>query len=301
MTSAVPSSAPAPAMLCRLASLLTRRYPFLSGCGSLADASALRALTGSGVVCTRLPTGEQILVRADDYIGRAVLLFGDLDPKISAILRRVLRPGDTVVDVGANCGLVALQAARLVGPRGRVHAFEPQADPASMLTESAFLNGFAHLYVHRTALSDHDGRMSLRLDPANSGKASLSRTEPVAGRTVRVRRAADALEELRLGPVRLLKLDVEGHEAEVLDGAAGWLARRPADFVLFESHRQPTPFRRRAAVRILAELGYEFREVRRSLLRLQLAPVGRDPDGNDFLAFRRNRAVRPAAPSEQRS
>src|SRR5215470_15490642 len=60
-------------------------------------------------------------------------------------LRRLLKPGDKVIDIGANYGVYTLSMARTVGPEGRVWAFEPASGTASLLAEGIAANGFAHV------------------------------------------------------------------------------------------------------------------------------------------------------------
>src|SRR5947209_12853453 len=93
-----------------LTSRLMHWYPFLSGCGTAANSRAVRlaAGTGGGEAWARLRGGPELLVPLDDYVGRAAYYVGDLDGKVSEVIRRVVRPGDTALDVGANLGVVAL-------------------------------------------------------------------------------------------------------------------------------------------------------------------------------------------------
>ncbi|MFO0957337.1 MAG: FkbM family methyltransferase [Isosphaeraceae bacterium] len=159
-------------------------------------------------------------MRLDDLEGRCIDLLGEWDPRISWILRRVLRRGDTFIDVGANFGLVSLIGAQAVGPTGWVHAFEPQPDLAAMLRRSAALNGLTNLMLHEVALSNTDGTLSLQVPFDHSGAASLCRPDQGQGTSipVAVRRGGPYFAEHGIGPVRLLKIDVEGHEAAVLEG-----------------------------------------------------------------------------------
>ncbi|MGH7293079.1 MAG: hypothetical protein ACREJT_17790, partial [Myxococcota bacterium] len=128
----------------RLLRALSRCYPLKSGLGTLASSRPfLRALDGEqGLHWARLRCGAQILVPLDDFVGRALWFFGDLDPKLTWICERLLRPGDTVLDIGANLGLVSLIARERVGASGAVHAFEPQPELVELIGQSARANGF---------------------------------------------------------------------------------------------------------------------------------------------------------------
>jgi tRNA A58 N-methylase Trm61 len=89
-------------------------------------------------------------------------------------LRRLLLPGDQLIDIGANYGVYALSLARAVGPGGRVWAFEPASSTAGLLVESVRANGFAQLVVDQRAVSSAPGKARLALN-ANSELNSLAR------------------------------------------------------------------------------------------------------------------------------
>ena len=92
-----------------LTAAVTRCYPFFSGCGSLANSGFIKLMSGAqgGKVWCRVPGGE-VLADLDDYVGRSAFFVGDLDRKISWICKQIVREGDTVLDIGANIGMVAI-------------------------------------------------------------------------------------------------------------------------------------------------------------------------------------------------
>lgn len=271
-----------------------RRYPLLSGGASLAQRQPFRRLTPAGeIVEATLRDGGRLLVEPGSFIGRSVLLTGDYDPKLTRVCEATLRPGDVVLDVGANLGVVSAYAARLVGPQGRVHAFEPQPELVRLMERSMRLNDYAQVTVHEMALSDHDGVAPLYGATARRESASLHGRGSTIGE-VQVRDASAVLHSLDLGPIRLLKLDVEGHEEAVLRGAQPYLRRNTPEVVLFESHGD-SPFRSRPVVRLLGELGFEFFQVPKALRALRLVPLPGDETarGFDFVALRRGSDLIP--------
>lgn len=281
-------------------STLGRRYPLYRGHGWLAHHAFPAPATGRtgdpGEV--RLRRGPRLLVHTDEYIGRIVFYFGELDPRISWVCRRLLRPGDTVVDVGANYGVVGLLAAQLVGADGAVHAVEPQPEVAELLRRSTVLNGFRHVHVHEVALSDADGELQLSIPAGHLGGASLSRTAEVASSVlVKVRHSGRFLAELDLPGIRLLKVDIEGHEAAFLHGARDVLVQRPPEVILFESNEvlfgRHIPFWEREPVRALHDLGYDMLRVGDAVgaiaPRLSRVPLDGDDRGLDFVAIHGSR------------
>jgi FkbM family methyltransferase len=144
------------------------------------------------------------------------------------LLASYLREGDCMVDVGANVGTLALTAAGRVGQAGIVYAFEGHPRVYRYLQENVALNGFANVRAFNLAIGDVDGTTQfsdLRSDDQNS---IVRRGE---GITVPMR-PLDALGIIE-PVIHLLKIDVEGYERFVLEGARELLARTLT--VYFES------------------------------------------------------------------
>lgn len=154
------------------------------------------------------------------------------------VVRRLISPGDTVVDAGANIGYVSMLLARWVGPRGRVHSFEPVPETFSLLSGNMRRLGLQQVEPHPIALSDQAGTAHMHVPQYEKGgenfyESHLATEPPGPGeRSVTVRvETLDAV--LRDRPrVTFMKLDVEGHELSALRGAKRILdAHRPALYV----------------------------------------------------------------------
>jgi FkbM family methyltransferase len=139
-------------------------------------------------------------------------------------LRALVKPGDTVVDIGANYGVYALSLAKKVGSSGQVWAFEPATSTAELLTESASANGINWLKVRQQALSDRQGTAWLQM-PGQSELNSLASLDSsgaalaaVPGEEVPVTTLDACLEECGWTEVDVLKIDAEGEEERILLG-----------------------------------------------------------------------------------
>ena len=163
------------------------------------------------------------------------------EPQTTTWLLAHLGPGQVFLDVGANVGYYALLAAQLVGPRGRVVAFEPNAAVRTRLEDHVRWNRVGDIVsVAGVALSDAPAQTTdLFVPPRDeeSGIASLDRTpalEARGARPVRVQsqRLDDWLETSSLARVSVMKIDVEGAEARVIEGMRRTLlSRRPSHII----------------------------------------------------------------------
>jgi len=139
------------------------------------------------------------------------------------MLKQVLKKGMTFVDAGANVGWYTLLAARLVGKSGRVIGFEPEPKCYRLLEKSVKENGFENVHLHNCILSDTEGKAQLWLAPNNLGAHSLTRMEDAA-----------RLDSVVHGHVDVLKVDVEGHEPQVIKGAISLFENGCIDRVFLE-------------------------------------------------------------------
>ena len=161
---------------------------------------------------------------------------GRLEPRTTALFERILRPGDAYVDVGAHVGYHSLVAARLVGASGHIFSIDPQPYNCAKILTNAELNGFANITVIAAAVAEADGFIALK-NQSRQDKARLTLAGPgvndgalafvVPKITLRW-----LIESYKLRPVNLLKIDVEGFEREVLDGAGD--AMREVENIVFE-------------------------------------------------------------------
>ena len=153
---------------------------------------------------------------------------GTHEPAVQKALVAVLRPGMTVWDVGAHTGFFTALCSRRVGPSGRVHAFEPGPVTRARLERTIELNGCRNVQVHPCAVGGERTEGVLH-DVGRSAQATL-RPRHGPGSTVEVRTVADLWDEL--GPPDVIKIDAEGVEVPIIEGAAGLLDSAPVSIVV---------------------------------------------------------------------
>lgn len=180
-------------------------------------------------VLARLQNGMRIHVVANDIVGQAICDAGFFEPESIPLYQRVLTEGKVFLDVGAHVGQFTLLASRLVGPRGRVVSFEPDPMTHRLLCKSIARNKLTNVVAVRAALADVNAVQSFHLSQArNIGANSLR--PPAQGLDARARvpvecwRMDDFLRRNGIPRPDLVKIDVEGAELLVLDGARETLA-----------------------------------------------------------------------------
>jgi FkbM family methyltransferase len=205
-------------------------------------------------------TGDLVYVPAPlDARGRHALLH---PPRAHTAPLGFLRPGAVAIDIGASLGEWTVPIARAVGAIGRVLAVEPGPRSAAALEATLAANGLRQAEVIRCAVGDHDGMAEFAVPVVTSARTDTgtARIGPahVNEEVVKVPlHSLDALaDERRLDRLDLIKIDVEGHERRVLDGAVALLDRYRPVLVLETGHEGDGD--REAIHRRLNALGYRM-------------------------------------------
>jgi FkbM family methyltransferase len=150
-------------------------------------------------------------------------------------LRRMVQPGMTVVDIGANHGVYSLTLAKAVGASGHVWAFEPASDPADCLAESIVLNGLSNVTLVRCALSSRQGVGTLLIEDSPELnrliEAATTTTDQVE--TVRLTTLDACATEFGWRDIDFIKLDAEGAEADIIEGGRNFLSSS-SPLIMFE-------------------------------------------------------------------
>lgn len=210
------------------------RWPFKRGKGVLLRLFEPRLRKRDFLI--EIEPGVLIPGELDDWM--VLSFFTDAQQNLPLQLSRsLIRPGDTLIDVGANTGLWALGAAVRIGPAGTVHAFEPVPDNFLRLTRNLTLNSFANVICQQLALADKCGHTVFYAATAgNSGIGSLEkRAEGDRPIEIEMTTVDDYCASHNISRVDLMKVDVEGAELLVFRGAERLLSSNEAPIIMFET------------------------------------------------------------------
>jgi FkbM family methyltransferase len=184
--------------------------------------------------------GNKLWLHPHFWIDYQIIAFGVYDESLHQLLRNLVKPGAVCIDAGANIGSVTVRLMQLVGEKGRVYAFEPVPDVFQKLQANVALNAHngASASLHQLALSRINGHAKLEIADdsyANQGMASLhGEGHPAVCQVVDVATMTldDFVKQQNLTRLDLIKMDVQGAEAWIIDGGATTLARLKPNLVV---------------------------------------------------------------------
>jgi FkbM family methyltransferase len=230
--------------------ILAKRYqvPVLKSLTSL----VARALRNDEFV---VPEGVGKGLRIDVGGSAAAFVVGAFKPDLQKFMELNLKRGNAFYDVGANVGFFSLLAARLAGPEGSVISFEPIGENVSKLSENVRRNQFDNVRIIPNALGSANGERTFQLSESPTwgklkGVAQEVPNKYTSDITVQVRRLDDLVGGENLPPPDFIKIDVEGAELEVVEGARDTLLRY-GPTLMIELHGT-----NEALVALLGKLGY---------------------------------------------
>jgi FkbM family methyltransferase len=233
-----------------LATLRTASQQLVERMDATAGGASIRpgqriAMGDSGLVIVQTAGGTRMLVRQQDHIGRIIADGQEWEPHVREAIERAARTDGIAIDAGAYIGIHTLTMARSFGT---VHAFEPQRRIYQVLCGNLALNGCSNVIAHNAALYDRAGWVRLApqerqetATPLKDGQPDYPHIANAAALSFdfmadRGDVRAVALDDIALENVRLIKVDTQGADLRVLQGAADTI-RRCRPIVLFEWER----------------------------------------------------------------
>jgi FkbM family methyltransferase len=197
-------------------------------------------------------SGPMLALRTDFYITRSLEVYGEYCPAEWRMLKQLIRPGMTVVEVGANMGTHSVDMARACAP-GAFFAFEPQPRIFQILCANLALNDIGNAFAYPEGCGEAEGEAVVPpTDYSQVGNFGGLALQPsgTPGIKVRVR----PLDDLELPDCGLLKVDVEGFEPQVLRGARRTVERcRPVIYIENDRAAQ-----QQEVISLVAGMGYRL-------------------------------------------
>lgn len=180
------------------------------------------AYMGDHTILTKLYYGPKIYLDTRDLsMTGHLILDGFWENWITKLFLSVVKPGMTVLDIGANCGYYSLLAAHLVGEHGTVHAFEPNPFHHENIMKSKSINGYTQIHLHKVALGNKQGEIMLYSPVKHTASASFHKEtiktvidDSITNVTVPM---VNLLEYLPGIKADVIKIDIEGAEPFIID------------------------------------------------------------------------------------
>ena len=208
------------------------------------------------IVLTNFKYGKIIVLEHDYYITKSLLYAGQYCDEEVEIFVEILKPGDTVIEVGSNVGALTIPIAKTVGKTGVIYAIEPQKYVYNILTANMHINNLSQVNTKNIAIGDEEKIVRLPIlnydKQLNFGGVSIK--ESNLGDEI-VQCVLDTTFK-SLPNLKLIKIDVEGMELSVLNGCKE-LIQEHKPFIYCENDRLENS---NQLIKILMDLGYDVYE-----------------------------------------
>jgi FkbM family methyltransferase len=197
--------------------------------------------------------GYHLYNKNDMYIGKSIGKYGEFSEGEATLFRQICQEGDIVLDVGANIGAHTLALSQFVGKTGRVYAFEPQPVVFQTLCANIALNSITNVNCYNVAVGERSGEVLMPdidySQQSNYGAVSADQFE--IGQKISVH-SLDAFLDVRR--LKFIKIDVEGMEQDVINGARGLIhSFKPA--IYLENDRRD---KSKALIELMWGLDYDL-------------------------------------------
>ena len=249
----------------------------------------LRSLAFPSVsVLVKTPDGFPFVLDRDDY-GQVMLYYFPYCPELQAILSDAIKLGDLCLDLGANVGLLTAHMANCVGEKGKVIAVEPNPPVFAQLKRMAAQSFPGNVEVVSVGIAAKDGMGSLYLPQGRFSESVEVTQAKVNGNSLELLSVTSVVRRYLHGcNPDLIKIDIEGNEADLLESMDGLVSQGCRPILLVEFHPQKCEQRGVDVIEVvqhLGELGYQVRRVERLDESYRLVDIFDRPVGHDNLLF----------------
>jgi FkbM family methyltransferase len=217
-------------------------------------------LASTNIVQTR--AGFKMDLDPNEWLQNQIRAGNTYEPETVSVIRSIVSQGDTCIDCGSHVGYLSLICAQLAGSGGKVIAIDPQPANCAKVLRNALLNSFFQIHVVNAAAGAIDSLVHLKEQEANDrSKLSLldgwSQANTAVGFTTAIFRIDTLVHSLNLGAsIRLVKIDAENYELDVLQGCTGVVSF--IENIIIEVHPHGDAARNEMTVAWLEDNGFKL-------------------------------------------
>ena len=158
----------------------------------------------------------------NEYLQSYLYFFGSYELPTLKLIKRLLKPSDMILDIGANVGYTSLTFAKFINDKGKIFSFEPEKKNYNTFLKNIKLNKFNNIYPHKLAVADENKSIKLYLSKSeNDGiHSTLLHTDTLSENYEEVEavKMDDFVKNNNITKVNFVKIDVEGAEIDVING-----------------------------------------------------------------------------------
>jgi len=225
-------------------------------------------INDQGLLITSRKSGIKMLCTHPDrrIPPMEILNFGQYEERYDAVLRQLIRPHYTFLDIGANIGWYTVSFAQM-SPHSRIFSFEPVPQTFQALTTNVQLNELTNVQAYNFGLSNQNENIVFYVNPEESiinSLRNISESPAIRELSCRVRRMDDVVDELKIKQIDFIKCDVEGAELFVFQGGLNTL-RQHLPIVFAEMLRKWSArfgYHPNEMIQMFAEMGYRCFKVK---------------------------------------
>ena len=164
--------------------------------------------------------GYKFWLNNSGYIDKQIINEGVFEPKTTNAIKHLIRPGDVVLDVGANIGYYTVIFSKLVGPSGKIFAFEPTKHFGDVLKQNIRANHLENIEIVNVGLSNKRQKLSIDIGPSSATLHSPAEFDVIIDHEeIPLLTLNDFVRLRQLEKIDFIKIDIDGHEPLFFEGA----------------------------------------------------------------------------------
>lgn len=168
----------------------------------------------------KTPSNDLFWLNKNAYLDNNVINYGEFEPLSTALVRRFLKSGDTVLDIGANIGYYSVIFSKIVGEKGTVFAFEPTKHFLPVLEKNLDVNDIKNVKIIDYGLSNKSDDIKIDIGPSSATIHSPKGYDAVIGEEIiKLRTLREFVDNNKINKIDFIKIDIDGHEPIFFDGS----------------------------------------------------------------------------------